>query len=35
VLLQKHIRTSRDEVKNITLHTMQNARQKRPLALIQ
>lgn len=27
-LLQKHILTSRDEVKNITLHTLQNARQK-------
>ncbi|HEY4664757.1 MAG TPA: GntR family transcriptional regulator [Comamonas sp.] len=25
-LLQKHIRISRDEVKNITLHTLQNAR---------
>ena len=33
VLLQKHIRVSRDEVKNITLHTLQNARQKRPLSL--
>ena len=29
-LLQKHIRVSRDEVKNITLHTLQNARQKQP-----
>jgi DNA-binding GntR family transcriptional regulator len=25
-LLQQHIRVSRDEVKNITLHTLQNAR---------
>lgn len=31
ILLQKHIRVSRDEVKNITLHTLQNARQKRPV----
>ncbi len=30
-LLQQHIRISRDEVKNITLHTLQNARQKRTL----
>ena len=29
-LLQQHIRVSRDEVKNITLHTLQNARQKLP-----
>ncbi|WP_042412091.1 GntR family transcriptional regulator [Comamonas aquatica] len=29
VLLQKHIRVSRDEVKNITLHTLQNAKPKR------
>lgn len=28
VLLQKHIRVSRDEVKNITLHMLQSARQK-------
>lgn len=28
-LLQKHIRVSRDEVKNITLHTLQNAKPKR------
>lgn len=32
ILLQKHIRTSRDEVKNITLQMLQNARQKSPLA---
>jgi len=29
LLLQKHIRISRDEVKNITLHTLQNAKPKR------
>lgn len=29
-LLQKHIHVSRGEVKNITLHTLQNARKKRP-----
>lgn len=29
MLLQKHIRVSRDEVKNITLHTLQNAKQNR------
>ena len=28
-LLQKHIRVSRDEVKNITLHTLQNAKRNR------
>ena len=33
VLLQKHIRVSRDEVKNITLHTLQNSRKKIPLSL--
>ncbi|MBF6631598.1 MAG: GntR family transcriptional regulator [Comamonas sp.] len=34
ILLQKHVRVSRDEVKNITLHMLQNARSKQPLALI-
>ena len=29
VLLQKHICVSRDEVKNITLHTLQNAKPKK------
>lgn len=33
VLLQKHIRVSRDEVKNITLHMLQNAKKKVALAL--
>ena len=33
VLLQKHIRISRDEVKNITLHMLQSARQKTALEL--
>ena len=33
VLLQKHIRVSRDEVKNITLHMLQNAKQKVAIAL--
>ena len=32
ILLQKHIRVSRDEVKNITLHMLQNARKNTPLA---
>ncbi len=32
ILLQKHIRISRDEVRNITLHTLQNARKKQSLA---
>lgn len=32
ILLQKHIRMSRDEVKNITLHMLQNARKNTPLA---
>lgn len=31
-LLQQHIAVSRDEVKKITLHTLQAARQKRPAA---
>ena len=34
MLLQKHIRVSRDEVKNITLHTLQNAKQKRAAVVI-
>lgn len=33
ILLQKHIRVSRDEVKNITLHTLQNARHKQRLTI--
>lgn len=32
ILLQKHIRVSRDEVKNITLHMLQSARKTTPLA---
>ena len=32
ILLQKHVRVSRDEVKNITLHMLQNARKNTPLA---
>lgn len=32
ILLQKHIRMSRDEVKNITLHTLQTARRTKPLS---
>lgn len=32
ILLQKHICVSRDEVKNITLHMLQNARKNTPLA---
>jgi DNA-binding GntR family transcriptional regulator len=30
ILLQKHIRVSRDEVKNITLHMLQNAKSALP-----
>lgn len=31
ILLQKHIRVSRDEVKNITLHMLQKARRNMPI----